>query len=199
MIGNFENLCYMEKLLDKLSSYQLFNYLFPGIIFINLIDLLTSIQILYDRVEFIIFLYYIVGMILSRIGSVAIEPLYKGFCWVVFAGYKDYIEASKQDSKIDILSMENNTYRTLIATFVSLLVVYCLDLAQWFRDFNDSKYAVPVYVVLLIVLFSFSYRKQTSFVRRRVHHSVNKKDEDEIEDIKEKQKYGRLTRICRKL
>lgn len=36
---------YMEKLLDKLSSYQLFNYLFPGIIFINLIDLLTSIQI----------------------------------------------------------------------------------------------------------------------------------------------------------
>lgn len=189
----------MEKLLDKLSSYQLFNYLFPGIIFINLIDLLTSIQILYDRVEFIIFLYYIVGMILSRIGSVAIEPLYKGFCWVVFAGYKDYIEASKQDSKIDILSMENNTYRTLIATFVSLLVVYCLDLAQWFRDFNDSKYAVPVYVVLLIVLFSFSYRKQTSFVRRRVHHSVNKKDEDEIEDIKEKQKYGRLTRICRKL
>lgn len=199
MIGNFENLCYMEKLLDKLSSYQLFNYLFPGIIFINLIDLLTSIQILYDRVEFIIFLYYIVGMILSRIGSVAIEPLYKGFCWVVFAGYKDYIEASKQDSKIDILSMENNTYRTLIATFVSLLVVYCLDLAKWFRDFNDSKYAVPVYVVLLIVLFSFSYRKQTSFVRRRVHHSVNKKDEDEIEDIKEKQKYGRLTRICRKL
>ena len=69
---------YMEKLLDKLSSYQLFNYLFPGIIFINLIDLLTSIQILYDRVEFIIFLYYIAGMILSRIGSVVIEPLYKG-------------------------------------------------------------------------------------------------------------------------
>lgn len=199
VIWNFENLCYMEKLLDKLSSYQLFNYLFPGIIFINLIDLLTSIQILYDRVEFIIFLYYIVGMILSRIGSVAIEPLYKGFCWVVFAGYKDYIEASKQDSKIDILSMENNTYRTLIATFVSLLVVYCLDLAQWFRDFNDSKYAVPVYVVLLIALFSFSYRKQTSFVRRRVHHSVNKKDEDEIEDIKKNKKYGRLTRICRKL
>lgn len=95
--------------------------------------------------------------------------------------------------------MENNTYRTLIATFVSLLVVYCLDLAQWFREFNDSNYAVPVYVVLLIVLFSFSYRKQTSFVRRRVHHSVNKKDEDIIEDINEKQKYGWLTRICKKL
>lgn len=95
--------------------------------------------------------------------------------------------------------MENNTYRTLIATFVSLLVVYCLDLAQWFRDFNDSNYAVPVYVVLLIVLFSFSYRKQTSFVRRRVHHSVNKKDEDKIEDIKEKQKYGWLTRTSKKL
>lgn len=95
--------------------------------------------------------------------------------------------------------MENNTYRTLIATFVSLLVVYCLDLAQWFRDFNDSNYAVPVYVVLLIVLFSFSYRKQTSFVRRRVHHSVNKKDEDKIGDIKEKQKYGWLTRTSKKL
>ena len=189
----------MEKLLDKLSSYQLFNYLFPGIIFINLTDLLTSIQIPYDRVEFIIFLYYMAGMILSRIGSVVIEPLYKGCCWIVFAGYKDYLEASKQDAKIDVLSMENNTYRTLIATFVSLLVVYCLDLAQWFRNFNDSKYAVPVYLTLLIVLFSFSYRKQTSFVRKRAHHCVNKKDEDEIKNIKEKQKYGWITRICRKL
>ena len=189
----------MEKLLEKLSSYQLFNYLFPGIIFINLIDLLTSINVPQHRLEFMVFLYYIAGMILSRIGSVVIEPLYKGFGWVVFAEYKDYIEASKQDSKIDILSMENNTYRTLIATFVSLLVVYCLDLAQWFRNFKDSKYAVPVYLTLLIVLFSFSYRKQTSFVRKRAHHCVNKKDEDEIKNIKEKQKYGCLTRICRKL
>lgn len=41
--------------------------------------------------------------------------------------------------------------------------------------------------------------KPFSFVRRRVHHSVNKKDEDIIEDIKEKQKYGWLTRICKKL
>lgn len=147
----------MEKLLDKLSSYQLFNYLFPGIIFINLIDLLTSINVPQNRLEFTVFLYYIAGMVLSRIGSVVIEPFYKGCCWIVFAGYKDYLEASKQDSKIDILSMENNTYRTLIATFTSLLVVYCLDLAQWFRDFNDSKYAVPVYVALLIVLFSLSY------------------------------------------
>ena len=115
----------MEKLLEKLSSYQLFNYLFPGVLFINLIDSLTSIHFSFDRVEFTIFLYYISGMILSRIGSVVIEPLYKGFCWVVFAGYKDYVEASKQDSKIDILSMENNTYRTLIASFVALLLVCC--------------------------------------------------------------------------
>ena len=188
----------MEKLLERLSSYQLFNYLFPGIIFINLIDLLTSINVPQNRVEFMVFLYYIVGMVLSRIGSVVIEPFYKGCCWIVFAGYKDYLEASKQDSKIDILSMENNTYRTLIATFVSLLVIYCLDLAQWFRYFNDSNYAVPVYVALLIVLFTLSYRKQTSFIRKRVHHKVNKKDEDEIKVIKEKQKYGWLKRLSRK-
>lgn len=188
----------MEKLLEKLSSYQLFNYLFPGIIFINLIDLLTSINVPQNRLEFMVFFYYIAGMVLSRIGSVVIEPFYKGCCCIVFAGYKDYLEASKQESKIDILSMENNTYRTLIATFVSLLVVYCLDLAQWFRDFNDSKYAVPVYLALLIVLFTLSYRKQTSFIRKRVHHKVNKKDEDEIKNIKEKQRYGWLKRLSRK-
>lgn len=67
----------MEKLLEKLSSYQLFNYLFPGIIFINLIDLLTSINVPQNRVEFMVFLYYIVGMVLSRIGSVVIEPFLK--------------------------------------------------------------------------------------------------------------------------
>lgn len=188
----------MDKLIEKITSYQLFNYLFPGIIFINLIDLLTSIRIPFDRIEFTIFLYYIAGLILSRIGSVVIEPFYKGCCWIVFARYKDYLEATKQDSKIDILSMENNAYRTLIATFVSLLVVYCLDLAQWYRDFNASKYSVPVYVALLIALFSISYRKQTSFIRKRVHHKVNKKDEDEVKNIKEKQKYGWLRRLSKK-
>lgn len=36
----------MKDLLDKLSSYNIFNYLLPGIIFTALVEMLTSIKLI---------------------------------------------------------------------------------------------------------------------------------------------------------
>ena len=83
----------INKLIDKLSSYQIFNYFFPGVLFINILDYFTIISIPRDRVEFLVFIYYFTCMVLSRIGSVVVEPIYKGFCWVVFAKYQHYLNA----------------------------------------------------------------------------------------------------------
>lgn len=178
----------VERVLDKVSSYQIFNYLFPGIIFVNILERTTSFRVASEDVVYQLFLCYLAGMILSRIGSVVIEPLYKGVCWVIYSDYGIFLSASDKDEKIDIMSMENNTYRTLVSVFVCLIVALCLDQWDVYREFNTTVWSTFVYFFILTLVFSMSYAKQSAYVRRRVHKTLNINDEDEVLKLKEKQK-----------
>lgn len=189
-----------SKIIDKVSSYQLFNYLFPGIIFINGIECTTSIVYPSDNVLFRFLIYYIAGMVISRIGSTIIEPICKKLCIVVYASYSNFLKALKgtedgqikPDPKLDVLVMENNTYRTLIATFLLMLFVYGLDHFNWFHIFNNSNWSMFVYLPLLIALFLLSFRKQTTFVRSRTHSDLKLKDKEQVEELKKGQKKKKL-------
>lgn len=83
----------------------MFNYFFPGIIFNLCVDQIMSFRITLDDILYKIFVYYITGMILSRLGATVIEPLYKKICIVVYAKYKNFLDASANDSKLDILGI----------------------------------------------------------------------------------------------
>ena len=65
----------MKDLLDKLSSYNLFNYLFPGVLFAAFGDRLTSYSLLIDDIMIGFFIYYFIGLVISRLGSLFLEPL----------------------------------------------------------------------------------------------------------------------------
>ena len=67
----------MKDLLDKISSYNLFNYLLPGVLFALLADGLTSYTFIQSDIVVGIFLYYFMGLVISRVGSLAIEPILK--------------------------------------------------------------------------------------------------------------------------
>ena len=67
----------MKELLDKLSSYNLFNYLFPGILFVTIAKETTSLDLLQENIITGVFLYYFIGLVISRVGSLLIEPLLK--------------------------------------------------------------------------------------------------------------------------
>ena len=107
---------------------------------------------------------------------------------MIYANYKNYLSALKKDEKLDILVMENNTYRTLIATFLVLLLLYCLSQFSWFSIFNNSTWSTIVFIVLLIILFSFSFAKQTSFIRKRTHNDLGIEDSEVLAELKKKQK-----------
>lgn len=189
-----------SKLIDKVSSYQLFNYLFPGIIYIEGIEHTTRIEYPNENIAIRFFIYYIAGMIISRIGSVFIEPIFKKLCWVVYASYGNFLKAlngsedgaTKPDPKLDVLVAENNTYRTLITTFTMMLIVYSFAQFEWFYEFNGTGWSMFAYLVLLILLFVLSFRKQTSFVRQRTHSDLNLKDDEQIVALKKKQKEKKL-------
>ena len=177
-----------SKIVDKLSAYQFFNYFFPGVLFNCCVEQIMSYKIVPDAILYRVFVYYITGMILSRLGSTIIEPLYKKACFVVYAKYKNFLEASVNDSKLDILVLENNTYRTLIATFISLLLLFLIDQIQWLHDKYQHPISIAIYMFLLVLLFSLSFRKQTDFIRRKVHRDLRLTDSNEKESLKREQK-----------
>jgi hypothetical protein len=158
----------MKELIAKISSYNLFNYLFPGVVFVALSNALTTYSFVQDNLLVAAFLYYFIGLVISRFGSLVVEPLLKKLHFLRFADYDDFVSASRSDPQIEVLSEANNTYRTLCSTFLLLLLLMLYDwLAQSLAFLRDSKTTVLL-IVLLLVTFLFSYRKQTKYIKKRV-------------------------------
>lgn len=157
----------MKEIIDKISSYNLFNYLFPGIIFVVLLSKFTTIDLIIENNFLGAFLYYFIGLVISRIGSLILEPLFKKIKLVTFSDYKEFIEASKKDEKIELFSEVNNTYRTIASLFFCLLISVIYE-----RLLSDilAMYGIEVYLIAigLLALFMFSYKKQTNYINKRI-------------------------------
>jgi hypothetical protein len=157
----------MKDLLDRLSSYNVFNYLLPGVLLAVIVDWLTSFHVLQKDLVTGVFLYYFLGSIVSRIGSLVVEPLLRSSGFITFAPYEEFIRAAKIDSKLEVLSEANNMYRTICALMISVAAAALYDYAS--RHFPMLQSAAPVVCVVgLLILFLFSYRKQTSYIAKRV-------------------------------
>lgn len=157
----------MKEILSKLSSYNLFNYLLPGIIFGVLASEVTHYSFIQQDIVIGLFLYYFIGLVVSRFGSLVIEPLLKRLSFLQFADYKDFVAASKKDEKLELLSEVNNTYRTLCSLFILLLSLKLYEQIQFRFPFLKEWDGIII-VVLLLVIFLFSYRKQTSYITKRI-------------------------------
>jgi len=162
-----------KEIIEKISSYNLFNNLFPGVLFVYAISNITNFNLLIDNVFIAIFLYYFAGMVISRFGSLVIQPLLETVKFVRFADYKDFLPASEKDSKIEILSEVNNMFRTFISAFVLILltIIYDKIAACFCIPLKNTNIAL---IIALLILFLFSYRKQTTFIKKRIERLSNK-------------------------
>lgn len=157
----------MKELLDKISSYNLFNYLFPGILFVVISSKITEYSFLQEDLIIGAFVYYFIGLVISRFGSLLIEPALRKISVLKFAKYSDFISASRNDPKIEMLSEVNNMYRTLCALFIILLLFKLYVMLE--LEFPGLKLSnLYILLVLLLVMFLFSYRKQTSYIKDRI-------------------------------
>ena len=157
----------MSELLTKLSSYNLFNYLLPGVVFAILASQTSGYQLIQRDIITGVFLYYFLGMVVSRFGSLVLDPVLIRLSFVKFADYKHFVVASKKDPQLEILSEVNNTYRTLCSLFTLLLMLKLY--AQIEGRFPSIRaWDATLLMVSLFVMFLFAYRKQTSFVVKRI-------------------------------
>lgn len=157
----------MKEVYDKLSSYNIFNYLFPGILFVVLSKVFVDYNFILENDFLGAFLYYFIGMVISRFGSIIIEPVLKKITFLKFETYKNYVDACKKDTKIELLSEVNNTYRTIVSMVLLLLLLklyFFLDVK--FRFTKDTAYLT--FLALLFLMFLFSYRKQTNYITKRI-------------------------------
>ena len=164
----------MKELIDKLTTYNLFNYLLPGVVFVIFADKLIGYSLIQENNVIGVFLYYFIGMTVSRFGSVIIEPILRTLKFLKYKDYSSFVAASKKDAKIDLLSEVNNTYRTIVATFVSVLVLKAYKLLEDTYTISATLNSLLI-IVLILLLYLFSYRKQTNYVRKRVE--ANEKEE----------------------
>ena len=175
----------LKQIVDKISSYNIFNNLYPGILLCYLLKVIFGINVLSDNWLENLILFYFVGMVISRIGSLIIEPIMKKIRikkkpLLEFSSYSDYERASNEVPLVATLSETNNTYRTLLSCFICTLILkICVVVNQAcveksFTFFQDNK--DWIILILLIILFASSYVKQTSYVRKRVESIIKRID-----------------------
>lgn len=159
----------MNGLLEKLTSYNLFNYLLPGTLFSLLADEFTSYTFIHEDLFVAFFAYYFTGMVISRLGSLTLEPLLRKLGFVEFAKYREFLESSRADGKLELLSEVNNTYRTIATLFLCLAGVELFE--RLTIGLSGGEWLASAALFLgLFVLFLFSYRKQTKFIKERVEN-----------------------------
>lgn len=157
----------MKEILDKISSYNLFNYLLPGILFAVLTKEFTPYSFIQDNLVIGAFVYYFIGLAISRFGSLIIEPVLKKISFLKFADYTDFVSVSKKDSKIEIFSEVNNMYRTFSSMFVLFLLLKLYEFIE--SVFPVLKVCSPyILIALLLIMFLYSYRKQTEYIVKRI-------------------------------
>jgi hypothetical protein len=157
----------MKEILDKISSYNLFNYLLPGILFVYISKYFTDFDFVQADTLIGAFFYYFIGMVVSGFGSLFVEPILKKVGFLKFADYKNYVSASKLDPKIELFSEINNTYRTLISTMFLLGILKLFNYLKVVWNISNDT-SILIAVILVLLMFLFSYRKQTNYITKRI-------------------------------
>lgn len=158
----------MKDILEKISSYNIFNYLFPGILFVIIAKSTTDYNLIQKDNIIGAFLYYFIGITISRFGSVIIEPILKEAKFLKIRDYKHYVNACKKDSKIELLLEVSNTYRTLLSMIITLFLSKIYNLLSIKFNLDDSISLIIV-SFFIFILFLFSYKKQTNFIIKRIN------------------------------
>lgn len=157
----------MDKFIEKLEEYKIFNYLLPGIIFTYLLKYYVGIDIFQSNVIEMAFIFYFIGSVISRFGSVVIEEILKKIKLIKYSNYNDYINAVKKDDFIKKLLISNNTYRTLCAGFLLILIIKGVkELVNYFNLQTGIIYTIVI--IFGFILYLLSFKKQTGIIVKRV-------------------------------
>lgn len=164
----------MEKIIDKLSSYHIFNYIFPGGLFLILCNNYLNIKVEQDKFIYFFFMAYFIGIIINRVSSLVTEKIIYFVFKIKKESHENYIKATRKDEKIEILMQDINMYRSICTMLIILLII---KVAKMFGLYQliDKDFLIVLLFIILIIIFICAYIKQTKYVISRVKTANKKK------------------------
>lgn len=157
----------MKEFIEKLSSYHLLNYFLPGIVFAFFADKYTTYHMLSSSIWLSLFLYYFIGLVISRIGSLIIEPICIAAKVIYFLPHEKFVKSQRNDDQLSVISETNNMYRSLSSVFLMLILLRIWNIIEN-RFTLLANFHFWILIPLLFLLFIFSYRKQTKYITSRM-------------------------------
>jgi len=165
----------LKDVFDKLTSYNLFNYLFPGFVFVLVLSQTT--ELMSPELDFnlgMIVIIYFTGLVISRIGSLILEDMSKVIFFVSIGNIdmQELLEKLKGNVKFEAIFEAMNMYRTLSATLFCLGLFTIVDTIM---NFSDLIISLVDFLgeIGLGILFFYAYRKQRRKVLLCLKHPVN--------------------------
>ncbi len=168
----------MDALLAKLNSYHILSNLFPGAIFYNILIIFFNIKFVEFSFITEICIYYFIGIIFNRIGSLVIEKICREKNIIKFVKYEDYIKAVNKDTSIYSFVETADMYRTFLTGFIIMLLI-SLPVYVYMKGFSIYLFIIFAILIFLIVLFFYSYKKQVGYVTKRVENYIKEGNIDE--------------------
>ena len=135
----------MKEFIENIGSYNLFNFLLPGVIFSVIMEETNTFNYLPENIIALVFVCYFIGMVISIFGSQIVEPFLKKIKFIKFKDYSSFVVASRKDSKLDKFSEQNNSYRTLIAMIIMIMLA---KFYRWSIDTFDLIKSLNIYIIL---------------------------------------------------
>lgn len=148
----------MTDITDKITYYDLFVNLLPGVIFAVALQKITSYSFPQDNIVVELFFYYLIGLVLNGLGSMLLKPFLKAIKFVKLEEYEDYIFACKEDLKIELLSEKNSMYLTFSTLFVLLTILesYYLFINS-FAILNVGIFLLNFFLIIFFLSIGFYF------------------------------------------
>lgn len=181
----------MESLIELLGMYNVLNCLFPGVLFYSFCSESWKSYMSTDNQLAQIIVWYFVGMIIDRFGSLLVEKFLKGIKFIEFAEYNDYKKAEEKDGKkLNRLNQINNMYRGMVSLMLFLAASYAWDGSTVFISDNGDMvtFEVSTMIILWVIFFLFflfSYRKQTEYIVKTVNYNNRTLEKPEVTTVEE--------------
>ena len=157
----------MEKIFDKIDSYNIITNIVPGAVLAGLLSLLHLCTVQVEGVVASVVLYYFLGVVADRIGSLLVEKILLAWHVVNYAPREEYLKAARKDTDIKKLLEANNMYRAFAGVFLIVVIVKAYQVCANFANLSTAV-TEWISVIMLLLLFVCSFIKQTKSIVKRV-------------------------------
>lgn len=149
---------FLKSLSEKLSAYQLFNFIYLGAVFLGILSYKGVPLGMLKEIWWFLLASYFLGMTISRFGSIVIESICLKFGWIEKYDIKRYADNIAKNSFTAILLELTNIYRTICS--MGILLFLCTI----FKYQQDDKCCMLFVEVLFVLLFGISFIKQHHYL-----------------------------------